>query len=146
MVSTKGQYALISTKGRYALRVMIDIAEQNSDKFISLEEIALRQGISKKYLEMIVKLLVQRNLIKGIRGKGGGYQLTRQPQEYTVYEILELTEGTLACVTCLKSNAPPCERSAFCQTLPMWKKFDALTREFFSGITLQNLLDKNFNV
>ena len=132
---------IVSTKGRYALRVMLDIAEQDTENFIPLEEIAMRQGISKKYLEVILKSLVENNLIKGARGKGGGYKLTRPPQEYTVFEILELTKEVNAVVDCLKSNAPPCERSAFCQTLPMWKKFDALTREFFSGITLKDLLD-----
>ena len=132
---------IVSTKGRYALRVMLDIAEQDTENFIPLEEIAMRQGISKKYLEIVLKSLVENNLIKGARGKGGGYKLTRPPQEYTVFEILELTKEVNAVVDCLKSNAPPCERSAFCQTLPMWKKFDALTREFFSGITLKDLLD-----
>ena len=133
---------IVSTKGRYALRVMLDIAEQDTENFIPLEEIAMRQGISKKYLEIVLKSLVENNLIKGARGKGGGYKLTRPPQEYTVFEILELTKEVNAVVDCLKSNAPPCERSAFCQTLPMWKKFDALTRDFFSGITLKDLLDR----
>ena len=132
---------IVSTKGRYALRVMLDIAEQDTENFIPLEEIAMRQGISKKYLEIVLKSLVENNLIKGARGKGGGYKLTRPPQEYTVFEILELTKEVNAVVDCLKSNAPPCERSEFCQTLPMWKKFDALTREFFSNITLKDLLD-----
>ena len=133
---------IVSTKGRYALRVMLDIAEQDTENFIPLEEIAMRQGISKKYLEIVLKSLVENNLIKGARGKGGGYKLTRPPQDYTVFEILELTKEVNAVVDCLKSNAPPCERSEFCQTLPMWKKFDALTREFFSGITLKDLLDR----
>ena len=132
---------IVSTKGRYALRVMLDIAEQDTENFIPLEEIAMRQGISKKYLEVILKSLVENNLIKGVRGKGGGYKLTRPPQDYTVYEILELTKEINAVVDCLKSNAPPCERSNYCKTLPMWKKFNDLTREFFSDITLKDLLD-----
>ena len=132
---------IVSTKGRYALRVMLDIAEQDTENFIPLEEIAMRQGISKKYLEVILKSLVENNLIKGVRGKGGGYKLTRPPQDYTVYEILELTKEINAVVDCLKSNTPPCERSNYCKTLPMWKKFDDLTRDFFSNITLKDLLD-----
>ena len=131
---------MISTKGRYALRVMIDLAEQDSEKFIPLEEIAARQGISKKYLEIILKSLVQQNFLKGLRGKGGGYKLTRKPEEYTVGEILEVTEGTLAVVACLQAESVPCERKNFCKTFPLWKKFNQLTHEFFFGITLKDLI------
>ena len=132
---------MISTKGRYALRVMIDLAEQNPERFIPLEEIATRQGISKKYLEIIFKSLVQQNFLKGLRGKGGGYKLTRKPEEYTVGEILEVTEGTLAVVSCLQTDCIPCERKNFCKTLPMWKKFNQLTHDFFFGITLKDLVN-----
>ena len=131
---------MISTKGRYALRVMLDLAEQDSEKFIPLNEIAKRQGISKKYLEIILKSLVQHDFLKGLRGKKGGYKLTRTPSEYTVGEILELTEGTLKVVSCLKPGAEPCERKTHCLTLPMWREFDKLTHEFFFGITLEDLL------
>ncbi len=131
---------MISTKGRYALRVMIDLAQQSSDHFIPLEEIAKRQGISKKYLEIILKTLVSENLLKGLRGRGGGYQLTKSPREYTVGEILQLTEGTLAPVACLQANAKPCERKESCSTLPMWQKFDQLVHDFFFQITLDSLL------
>ncbi|MBQ6297968.1 MAG: Rrf2 family transcriptional regulator [Selenomonadaceae bacterium] len=131
---------MISTKGRYALRVMIDLAEQDSEKFIPLEEIATRQGISKKYLEIILKSLVQQNFLKGLRGKGGGYKLTRKPEGYTVGEILEVTEGTLAVVSCLQKDCAPCERKNFCKTLPMWKNFNQLTHDFFFGITLKDLI------
>ncbi|MBQ4404335.1 MAG: Rrf2 family transcriptional regulator [Selenomonadaceae bacterium] len=130
---------MISTKGRYALRVMIDLAEQEPEKFIPLEEIATRQGISKKYLEIILKSLVQKNFLKGLRGKGGGYQLTRKPEDYSVGEILEVTEGTLAVVSCLQTDCAPCERKDFCKTLPMWKNFNQLTHDFFFGITLKDL-------
>ena len=130
---------MISTKGRYALRVMIDLAEQNPEKFIPLEEIATRQNISKKYLEIILKSLVQQNFLKGLRGKGGGYKLTRKPEEYTVGEILEVTEGMLAVVSCLQVGSAPCDRKNFCKTLPMWKKFNQLTHDFFFGITLKDL-------
>ena len=130
---------MISTKGRYALRVMIDLAEQEPDKFIPLEEIATRQNISKKYLEIVLKSLVQKNLLKGLRGKGGGYKLTRKPEDYTAGEILEVTEGTLAVVSCLQTDCVPCERKNFCKTLPMWKNFNQLTHDFFFGITLKDL-------
>ena len=133
---------MISTKGRYALRVMLDLAEQDSEKFIPLEEIATRQGISKKYLEAILKTLVQNNLLEILRGRKGGYKLTKKPAEYTVGEILELTEGTLAVVSCLEKNSAPCERKNICKTLPLWQKFEKLKRDFFFGITLENLLNQ----
>lgn len=129
---------LVSTKGRYALRVMLDLAEQNSEKFIPLKEIAERQGISKKYLEAVLKILVEKEFLKGVHGRGGGYKLTRQPSEYTVGEILDSTEFTLSVADCSDS----CERKSFCLTLPMWQKFNKLTHDFFYGITLQDILDE----
>ena len=131
---------MISTKGRYALRVMLDLAQQGTDRFVPLDEIATRQGISKKYLEIILKVLVQKKLLKGLRGKGGGYKLTRTLTEYTVGEILELTEGNLATVACLQPGSEPCERTASCITLPMWKRFDQMVHDFFYNITLDDLL------
>ena len=130
---------MISTKGRYAVRFMIDLAEQPADLPIPLEETASRQDISKKYLESVVKMLVQGKLVKGTSGKGGGYRLTRKPAEYTVGEILELTEGTLASVACLQNGAEPCPRKSACQTLPMWETFDAMVHDYFFGITLADL-------
>ena len=132
---------MISTKGRYALRVMVDLAQQDTDEYIPLDEIADRQGISKKYLEIILKTLVAKKLLKGMRGKGGGYRLTRRPKEYTAGEILELTEGTLASVACLRADAEACERKARCNTLPMWEKFDVMVHDFFYGITLADLAE-----
>lgn len=134
---------MISTKGRYALRVMLDLAQQDTEHFIPLDEIADRQGISKKYLEIILKVLVQEKLLKGLRGKGGGYKLTRTPAEYTVGEILELTEGNLTSVACLHPDAVPCERTDTCITLPMWKQFDKMVHDFFYNITLDDLLKEN---
>lgn len=131
---------MISTKGRYALRVMIDLAEQGDGTYIPLKDIASRQGISEKYLEIILKVLVKEKLLKGLRGKGGGYQLTRDPKEYTVGEILTLAEGTLAPVACLAEGAEPCPHTKECRTLPMWERFDTLVHDFFYGITLADLL------
>ena len=133
---------MISTKGRYALRVMIDLAQQHTDEYIPLSDIAQRQEISIKYLEIILKTLVQQGLLQGHRGKGGGYRLTRAPEEYTAGEIIELTEGTLSSVACLTDGAPPCPRAAVCRTLPMWMRFDALVHDFFYGITLKDLVDE----
>lgn len=133
---------MISTKGRYAVRLMIDLAEQESTTPVPLDSIAMRQGISKKYLESIVKILVTGKLVKGTSGKGGGYLLTRRPEEYTILEILELTEGSLATVSCLEKGAESCPREKSCQTIAMWKGYDKLFREYFSGITIRDLCHK----
>ena len=132
---------MISTKGRYALRVMIDLAERAGEGYVPLTEIARRQEISMKYLELILKSLVQAGLLQGQRGKGGGYRLTRPPEAYTVGEILELTSGTLAPVACLAPGAEACPREAGCRTLPMWRRFDAMVHDFFYGITLKDLAE-----
>ncbi len=131
---------MISTKGRYALRVMLDLAERAGDGCIPLKDIAERQGISKKYLEIIVKGLVDGGLVSGVSGKGGGYRLCRAPEDYSVGEILELTEGTLATVACLSGGTVSCPRAAECETLPLWAEFDKLTHDFFYGKHLSDLL------
>lgn len=131
---------IVSTKGRYALRVMIDLAEHQRDEYIPLKEIAKRQDISEKYLESILKTLVQNHLLSGLRGKGGGYRLTKSPEEYTIGSILRLTEGTLAPVACLDTAPADCPRMAECRTLPMWQKLDQMITEFFDGITLADLM------
>ena len=131
---------MISTKGRYALRVMIDLAENNDGSFIPLKDIAERQEISKKYLEIIVKELVKANFLIGTSGKGGGYKLCRKPEKYTVGEILELMEGTLCPVACLAAKKNDCPRRAFCKTLPMWKDFNKLVHNFFFNKKLSELI------
>lgn len=131
---------MISTKGRYALRVMLDLAGQPENTYTPLKEIAARQEISEKYLEIILKSLVKEKFLEGLRGKGGGYRLTRSPKDYTVGEIIELAEGPLASVSCLLPDAKPCPRSGQCRTLPMWTKFDRLVHDFFYGIRLEELL------
>ncbi len=133
---------MISTRGRYALRVMIDLAEQKNDRYIPLKDIAERQGISKKYLEIIVKELVAGGFLKGASGKGGGYRLCREPEDYPVGEILERMEGTLSSVACLVDPDYDCPRREACQTLPMWSEFDNMVHDFFYGRTLADLLRK----
>ena len=130
---------IVSTKGRYALRVMIDLAEHQSEKYVPLKEVAARQEISEKYLENILKVLVQNGFLEGLRGKGGGYRLTRSPDQYTVGEILMLTEGSLAPVSCLTPNAAPCSRMADCRTYEMWKGLNDLISNYFGNITLADL-------
>ena len=131
---------MISTKGRYALRVMIDLAENETDSYIPLKDIAARQGISKKYLEIIVKEMVTGGLLTGASGKGGGYKLCRQPDEYNVGEILELMEGTLSSVACLAAGTNDCPRKESCQTLPMWSEYDKMVHNFFYGKKLSDLV------
>ena len=131
---------IVSTKGRYALRVMIDLAEHQSEKYVPLKEVAARQEISEKYLENILKVLVQNGFLEGLRGKGGGYRLTRTPAEYSVGEILRLTEGSLAPVTCLEGAENTCPRAGQCHTLPMWEKLDSLINDYLDSVSLDDLL------
>ena len=125
---------MISTKARYALRVMIDLAEHQDAGYIPLKDIAARQEISEKYLEIIIKILVKGKMLKGLRGKGGGYILTREPSEYIVGDIIELTEGPLAPVACLQPDAEVCNRKDICVTLPLWEKYYTLVHDFFFHI------------
>jgi Rrf2 family protein len=129
----------ISTKGRYALRMMLDLATHQGDGYVALKDIAQRQEISKKYLEQIVPMLGKSNILRTTRGYQGGYRLARAPQDYTVGEILRLTEGSLAPVACL-SCEEPCERADSCRTIGMWRRFEEITNEYFDGITVKDLM------
>ncbi len=122
---------IISTRGRYALRVMIDLSQQDPDSYTPLKEIAARQEISEKYLENILKSLVTQGFILGLRGKGGGYRLTKSPEEYTLASILHATEGSLAAVACLEDlmhrNAHVLRQ---CPTRPIWEKLNNLIEDY----------------
>ena len=131
---------MVTTKGRYALRVMLDLAENDTDDFVPLKDIAERQEISKKYLEIIAKELVTGGLIKGSSGKHGGYKLLRSPEEYSVGEILERMEGPFAPVACLEANAAECPRAEKCKTLSMWTEFYKIEKDYFYGKKLSDLL------
>ena len=131
---------MISTRGRYALRALIDLAEHGGDGYIPMKEIANRQGISLKYLEQIVPALSKNGFIEGVHGKGGGYRLAKEPKEYKVGDVLRLTEGDLAPVTCLNCNAEKCDRKDICPTLPMWTDFYNMVNNYFDGITLADLM------
>ncbi len=130
----------ISTRGRYAIRVMLDLAEQDSQEYIPLMDIAKRQNISEKYLESIVVVLSKNDFLRALRGKGGGYKLAKSPEEYTIGSILKLIEGSLAPVACLDNTPNRCERAAECKTLRMWEGLYKLTDEYFESITLADLL------
>ena len=131
---------LVSTKGRYALRVLIDMAEHQSEDYVPLKEIARRQEISEKYLESIVKTLVKGGVLTGLRGKGGGYRLRRPPEQYTVRDILYLTEGSLAPIACLRTDASPCTRISSCRTRELWQGLQKNIDEYLGGYTLADLM------
>ena len=132
----------VSTKGRYALRLLLDLAEHKGEGFISLKEIAVRQGISKQYLEQIVSLLNTANLLRTNRGKMGGYMLAKEPSEYTVREVLRITEGTLAPVTCLEEEVNQCDKASYCKTLKMWTGLQKAINDYLNSVTLQDMADE----
>lgn len=136
---------VVSTKGRYALRVMIDIAKYGEDSYVALGDIAKRQGLSEKYLESIIKMLVQNKLVKGLRGKNGGYKLTKDSSEITAWDIISITENDFYVVACMDPSAPKCERVAQCVTLPMWKEFSEEMKKFFQKYTIKDLAAKEVN-
>lgn len=132
---------MISTRGRYALRVMIDLAQHCKNGYVPMKDVAKRQELSLKYIERIMPVLSKNKLVDGIHGKGGGYRLSRKPEEYKVGEILRLTDGDLAPVACLECGAKECPRKSHCKTISMWSKFHDITNAYFDGITIADLLD-----
>ena len=130
---------MVSTKGRYALMVCLDLAQQDPEAYISLREVAQRQNISMKYLESIVAMLNRAGLVRSLRGKGGGYRLTRPPEACSVGEILQLTEGSMAPVYCLEPGGA-CEKSERCITYPMWRQLDQLIDGYLRRVSLADLL------
>ena len=132
----------ISTKGRYALRLLLDLAEHKDSGFIALKDIAERQGISKKYLEQIIPLFNSADVLKTNRGYQGGYMLAKSPDQYSVGEILRMTEGSLAPIPCVAENPAGCSWRADCLTLPMWQGLDRVISEYLDNISLQDLLDQ----
>lgn len=134
---------MISTKGRYALRFLVDVAEHQGDGFVPLRDVAVRQEISEKYLEIVVKALVKGGLLTTLRGKGGGYRLNRAPEEYNVKSILELMEGPLVPVACLEPGQDACPRSKDCRTLPLWQGLDKVISDYLAQFTLADLYGKS---
>lgn len=132
----------ISTKGRYALRLMVDLAEHRENGFIALKDVAKRQNISKKYLEQIVPVLNGAGLLITNRGNKGGYRLAKPPSEYTVGDILRITEGSIAPVSCLETEVNYCERKNCCQTLFVWEGLYEVVNEYLDSITVQDILDR----
>ena len=134
---------MVSTKGRYALTVMVDLAKQEGDGFVSLADIAERENLSMKYLESIISILNKGGMLQSLRGKNGGYKLARKPEEYNISEILLLTEGTLAPVNCIMQDGVQCDKAATCSTLPLWAGLDKVIENYLSNITLEDIISGN---
>ncbi|MGI6362082.1 MAG: RrF2 family transcriptional regulator [Bacillota bacterium] len=136
----------ISTKGRYALRLMLDLAEHGTDKYIALKDIAHRQQISVKYLEQIVTSLSRAGFLKSLRGPQGGYKLSRQPVQYKVGAILRVTEGCIEPVVCLEDESNQCIRHGQCLTVGFWRGLQETINDYIDTYTLADLLqDKSKN-
>lgn len=123
--------------------MLIDLAEHKDEGYIALKDIAQRQGISKKYLEQLVNLLNRSDILRASRGYQGGYMLAQAPDQYTVAQILRITEGNLCPVSCLEDETNQCERSGFCKTLPVWRNLGNVIAEYLDGITLQDIIDNH---
>ena len=132
----------ISTKGRYAVRVMLDLALNNTGECIKVKDIASRQGISEKYLEQIIAVLNKAGYVNSVRGAQGGYRIARDPKEYTVGMRLRLTEGSMAPVACLEKGAPECERCDTCETLEVWKDLNTAINRVIDGVTIADLVER----
>ena len=135
----------ISTKGRYALRIMLDLAQNDDQGPVALREISERQNITPKYMESIMSMLLHDKLVQSLRGKAGGYQLTRKPEEYPIYEILSCAEGGLAPVHCLAMEENECPIRRTCLTIPVWEGLHQVIKDYLSGITLKTLIEQGVN-
>ena len=135
----------ISTKGRYALRIMLDLAQNDDLGPVALREISERQNITPKYMESIMSMLLRDKLVQSLRGKAGGYQLTRKPEEYPIYEILSCAEGGLAPVHCLAMEENECPIRKTCLTIPVWEGLHQVIKDYLSGITLKTLIEQGVN-
>ena len=129
----------ISTKGRYALRIMLDLAQNGEQGPVALREISERQNITPKYMESIMTLLLRDNLVQSLRGKAGGYMLTRKPAEYPLYDFLSTAEGGLAPVHCLSMEENECPLHDKCLTIPVWVGLHNAIKDYLSGISLAEL-------
>ena len=137
---------MISTKGRYALRIMLDLAQHETDGYISLKSVSERQAISLKYLELVIAMLHKANLVDSMRGKEGGYRLSKDPSEYSIGSILKVMEKTLALVACMSCGETACSNKENCLTLPLWQQLDQIIDTYLESVTLKDLLDGNVQI
>ena len=134
---------MISTKGRYSIRILLDLAQHRSGQFIPMKDVAARQDISLKYIERLTPALKAAGLIESVHGIGGGYRLTREPEDYTLWEILLLAEGDLAPVAGLQKDAKACARAAECRTLPLWQGLNKVISDYLDNITVADLMQRD---
>jgi len=132
----------ISTKGRYAVRLMLDIAQNSNGGNVSIKDVSERQGISLKYLEQIVNMLAKAGFLRSQRGSQGGYRMVKAPSEYTVGDILRVTEGDIAPVACLADEENLCERADTCITLDFWRGLYDVINNYLDSATIADLLEK----
>lgn len=132
----------ISTRGRYALRLMLDLAMNKNNGYVTIKSISLRQGISDKYLEQIITVLSRAGFVKSTRGSQGGYKLSYSPKDYTIGMILRLIEGSLVPVSCMQNEPNQCPRSLKCATLDVWKQLNDAINSVVDNITLDDLVKK----
>ena len=137
---------MVSSKGRYAIHVMTYIALNEKEGYVSVSDIAVGQNLSVKYLENIISVLNKGGMLQSLRGKNGGYRLARAPKDYTISEILKLTEGSLAPIECVKDTHEPCSNSAGCLALPLWIGLENAIDGFLSGITLDDVINNNIKL
>ena len=130
----------ISTKGRYALRLMLDLALQPEGQYTSLKDVSKRQGVSMKYLEQIVAQLCRAGYLRSLRGPQGGYRLARRTTDYTVGDILRVTEGDLSPTTCLQDEYNACPNAAMCPTLPFWQGLYDVVNTYVNSTTLADFV------
>ncbi len=137
---------MVSAKGRYALRIFIDLAQNQGEGYVALSEVSKRQDVSLKYLETIVATLVRGGLLRSQRGMSGGYRLSRDAKDISIYDIFNLTEGSLSPVACINCGESFCNRSGNCYTKSMWTNVDNILNNYFKSVSVQDLIDKNLDI
>lgn len=124
------------------MRVMLDLALNNTGEYIKVKDIAARQEISEKYLEQIISILNKAGYVKSVRGAQGGYKIAKDPSNYTVGMILRLTEGSLNPVACLDDEVNECERCDTCETLGVWKELAKAINNVVDNVTVADLVER----
>lgn len=132
----------ISTRARYGLRIMVDLAQHRDEGYISLKTIAVRQGISKRYLDQIMLLINRTNFLSTTRGAQGGYKLAKEPKEYSLGDIIRVTEGGFAPIQCLEDEEHECGREGNCIARKVWQGLNDVMADYVNNLTLQDILDK----
>lgn len=131
----------LTTKGRYAVTAMLDLALHGEKKPISLADISKRQEISLSYLEQLFSKLRSQELVKSVRGPGGGYRLNRGTEDIRVADIIDAVNESIDATSCKQQGN--CQRGVQCLTHHLWCDLRNQIHDFLSGITLQNLIDRN---